>query len=976
ASPTVGSDDAMNAGCASVWDTLTLTAAHAAQAKGYRLQLKARAERLREMFDAARVVADPGGRRVGSGGSTILVLMGLVAEAVKAVPGLRTLEACFQSKRHLIVHSGGDARRLPAFAALGKVFVPLPAADEFGHPLSMFELLTDDLASVTLGARGGVLVASGDVFLGLAGAMLGSRLKLDGVGLTGVAFAGTAATASRHGVYVVKNGGVVDFLQKPDARALHARDALAEDGSALIDSGVVALSPKAAAGVLHAAGVRVSKGVMRVEAGSLAAQLKGTRPPNVDLYQHVLMAPVERVTETDYLALPGVTSDSERAFRAFRNGVRRIATDVRVMESCPFVHIGTTREWLALAKRQAPEWLVRAGGVAFGEPQAGGHGPEWGASHGWNLGVDSLVTVLPAAVSRPFELPRGIGLCMLPIDEESWTAIVFGDDDDSKTTLAKGGTILNQGFKSELVQHLVGRGCWKSIEEAGAATLWDAPLFAVGTAKLVLRTALDRIEGGGPGHGLCLAELVSRINHARLISMRNDAWRSMLARRPLEALRTFRHLDLGLLDAARGPKGAMRIPENEAGRVRVRAAAMEGAAVFAEVARSIAGDEGALQRIEAKVGTSVTASCPARIDLAGGWTDTPPICQELGGEVINLAARIGVQERSAAVRPLTARAVALDEAVIVLESRDLGKKAHLTSARALEEAIRADDWRRLPLAVLRTVGIVPRNAGDVANWWKTFERGVHVTLHSALPAGSGLGASSILGAAAIAAVSGLLDRSGASGETDRWGVIAKTLELEQLMTTGGGWQDQVGGVIGGVKRVSSEAGEQQRPTVVQLSSRVFESEEARARCVLFFTGRRRLARNILRGVVGSYVRGDRGVVATAHALRDSVPEMQRAIEAGDLEGVASGVTRYWELKKQMDPGSTNAFIEGVIEAVRPDASGWTLTGAGGGGFLFVIAKSAAAGKRLRRVLSRGVHAASMLVPFEVDGAGLVVERDG
>ena len=137
-----------------------------------------------------------------------------------------------------------------------------------------------------------------------------------------------------------------------------------------------------------------------------------------------------------------------------------------------------------------------------------------------------------------------------------------------------------------------------------------------------------------------------------------------------------------------------------------------------------------------------------------------------------------------------------------------------------------------------------------------------------------------------------------------------------------------------------------------------------------------MARNILRGVVGSYVRGDRAVVAAAHALRDSVLEMQRTIEAGDLEGVASGVTRYWELKKQMDPGSTNAFIEGVIEAVRPDASGWTLTGAGGGGFLFVIAKSAAAAKRLRRVLSRGLHAASMLVPFEVDGAGLVVERDG
>ena len=59
----------MNAGCASVWDTLTLTAAHAAQARGYRLQLKARAERLRGMFDAARVLGPLAGTYPGPQGS-------------------------------------------------------------------------------------------------------------------------------------------------------------------------------------------------------------------------------------------------------------------------------------------------------------------------------------------------------------------------------------------------------------------------------------------------------------------------------------------------------------------------------------------------------------------------------------------------------------------------------------------------------------------------------------------------------------------------------------------------------------------------------------------------------------------------------------------------------------------------------------------------------------------------------------------
>lgn len=37
------------------------------------------------------------------------------------------------------------------------------------------------------------------------------------------------------------------------------------------------------------------------------------------------------------------------------------------------------------------------------------------------------------------------------------------------------------------------------------------------------------------------------------------------------------------------------------------------------------------------IGTYVTAECPARIDLQGGWSDTPPICYELGGSVVNIA---------------------------------------------------------------------------------------------------------------------------------------------------------------------------------------------------------------------------------------------------------------------------------------------------------------------------------------------------
>ena len=32
-----------------------------------------------------------------------------------------------------------------------------------------------------------------------------------------------------------------------------------------------------------------------------------------------------------------------------------------------------------------------------------------------------------------------------------------------------------------------------------------------------------------------------------------------------------------------------------------------------------------------------SAKAPVRIDLAGGWSDAPPFCEQVGGDVVNIA---------------------------------------------------------------------------------------------------------------------------------------------------------------------------------------------------------------------------------------------------------------------------------------------------------------------------------------------------
>ncbi|KAJ1627223.1 hypothetical protein T492DRAFT_595990, partial [Pavlovales sp. CCMP2436] len=113
-----------------------------------------------------------------------------------------------------------------------------------------------------------------------------------------------------------------------------------------------------------------------------------------------------------------------------------------------------------------------------------------------------------------------------------------------------------------------------------------------------------------------------------------------------------------------------------------------------------------------------------------------------------------------------------------------------------------------------------------------------------LPHGSGLGTSSILGACAIAAAAGAFGVS-----LDGRSLAHATLQLEQRLSSRGGWQDQVGGIYPGLKLATCSP---RAPPSVEV--RLLElSEPARvaldAHLVLAFTGKTRLARGLLEGVL-------------------------------------------------------------------------------------------------------------------------------
>jgi galactokinase/mevalonate kinase-like predicted kinase len=55
---------------------------------------------------------------------------------------------------------------------------------------------------------------------------------------------------------------------------------------------------------------------------------------------------------------------------------------------------------------------------------------------------------------------------------------------------------------------------------------------------------------------------------------------------------------------------------------------------------------------------------PARIILAGGWSDTPPFCLEYGGDIVNMAVQINKE------LPITSKATVIPEPVFRLRNVD------------------------------------------------------------------------------------------------------------------------------------------------------------------------------------------------------------------------------------------------------------------------------------------------------------------
>lgn len=915
--------------------------------------------------------SDPVGARLGSGGGTTWLLE---ASRRNEAPGVSMEEWLGQEKR-ILLHAGGQSRRLPGYAPSGKILTPIPV-----FRWARGQRLSQNLLSLQLPLYERImqkapeslhtLIASGDVYIR-------ANQPLQEIPEVDVVCYGLwvePSLAKNHGVFVSsrKSPDILDFmLQKPSLETLGE---LAGSHLFLMDIGIWLLSDKA---------VRLLRKHSYTEDGEAMKAY--------DLYAEFGLALGKN---------PRIT-DSE---------LNQLSVAILPLPGGEFYHYGTSRELISstlavqnlvrdqraiMQRKVKPHPAMFVQNAVLHQKLTAENSELWIENsyigENWTLRSQQIITGVPEN-NWNLSLPEGICVDVVPIGETNWAARPYGFNDLFKGALSDTSTLF---MGKPILAWAMERG----ITLSGDEDIQNAPLFPVcqtvdelGKMLRWMITEPDREEGKHiwlSARKLSANDLSDQANLCRLVAQREvfrkKDW-SLLAANHEKSV--FYQLDLS--DAAESfakdkivlPKALsednplMKRIHNHMFRSQVmkilgETYKEEEQKAFALLREGLVGSVlGSKQQpcLNVYRDQIVWGRSPVRIDLAGGWTDTPPYCLYAGGNVVNVAIELNGQP------PLQVYIKPSDTRKIILRSIDLGAMEVISSWDELRDYNKVGSPFSIPKAALALAGFIPEFSveayASLEAQLEAFGSGLEITLLAAIPAGSGLGTSSILAATVLGAIS---DFCGLAWDKDEIG--NRTLILEQLLTTGGGWQDQYGGVLHGLKLLQTNEGFNQSPLVRWLPEYLFTDPEYRPCHLLYYTGITRTAKDILSEIVRGMFLNSEAHLGLLSEMKAHALDMYEAIQRGDFVTYGKLVGKTWEQNKALDSGTNPAAVEAIISKIQAYALGYKLPGAGGGGYLYIVAKDPGAALQIRKILTLSPpNSNARFVEMSLSNKGLQISR--
>lgn len=927
------------------WDYIVLTASNEKQASAYWQQIEHRLLHDKLPSDTKyMVLPDPDGQRVGSGGATLHVMN----EIMKDCP-----HKDFAGLKILCIHSGGDSKRVPQYSACGKLFSPVPRMLPDGRRSTLFDEFMIGMSGVPSRISDGMLLCSGDVLL------LFNPLQIDFYTKGAAAFSikEHVSTAQNHGVYLAdEQGNVGRFLHKQTEASLQQSGAVNEREQCNIDTGALIFDSNILNDLYALVDTKEKFKSLVNETVRLSLYADFSYP----------LASGARL-EDYYNETP--EGDFSPALKEARTKLFAVLHpyQMKLIRFSPaaFIHFGTTREllrlmtqeiadyqylgWSAQVNSNASDTAYAASNAYISKRATVGEGSYIEDSYLHRGTVIGKGCIISGVTLNNVTIPDGTVLHALKLADGRFVVRHYGVNDNPKNEIHFGQAIEGVLWDKPLfpvcdciddaVAKVLGKetapqmmSLNESFNAADAASIlpWQEKL----DDKVKVESFLYAIEQQVPvaqataifARGISARALGYLTHDAAILSGENLAEFSA-------KIRIYYYVSK-VLEMHRDPQAKQWADSCfQLICTAILQVSLQGQGALPSGA-SIAKDE-------------VITRLPIRVNWGGGWSDTPPYCNEHGGTVLNAAMTLGGQY------PIEITLRKLEQPVIALASTDLGSYQEFTDLASLQNCKNPSDVFALHKAALLACGIIPHAAvlgGEprtLAQIMQALGGGIYLNTRVIdIPKGSGLGTSSIL---AGACVKGIFEFLGEEIQDEA--LYQRVLCMEQLMSTGGGWQDQVGGLAPGIKMIRTRTGLKQVVSCTPVALSQDAKDELSARFAIIYTGQRRLARNLLREVVGKYIGANPTSAAVLCEIQRVAILMGDALERGNIDDFAALLSTHWGLSKQLDAGCTNTCIDQIFISIDDLIDGKMICGAGGGGFLQVVLKKNITADMLQERLS-------------------------
>ena len=243
------------------------------------------------------------------------------------------------------------------------------------------------------------------------------------------------------------------------------------------------------------------------------------------------------------------------------------------------------------------------------------------------------------------------------------------------------------------------------------------------------------------------------------------------------------------------------------------------------------------------------------------------------------------------------------------------------------------------------------------------EAPLEITTIADVPAGTGLGSSSTL---TVGLLNALYAYKGLVSSRSKLAEQSSEIEIDRLGHPIGK-QDQYAAAYGGMNYIKFNPNHTVEVQPVPCGIDILHEIERYS--LMVYTGQQRSADEIL----AKQKKGTSDKIAVLRSMRDMADELRNIIVAGaDLDEFGNLLHEGWLLKRSLGFGITNPFVNGWYDAARKaGAIGGKLLGAGGGGFLYLIAPP----EKHMAILETLGNPQTLPVEFDSLGSRIVFVRD-